>query len=106
MDSRYIAGLQLVSGIKFVGFDTFTEVVMKSTILSDRTPCSAFEINRLHGVLYQKIEIFIEFVDIRNCIKWPIKGETCALVYTENKSQQLISDNSGLDPLSFWRWLQ
>jgi hypothetical protein len=38
-----------LSSFVFVGFEVLTEVVMKSTILWDITPCSALKINRRFG---------------------------------------------------------
>jgi hypothetical protein len=44
---------------KGVGFDVFTAVVMKSSVFWDKTPCSWFTFNGLHGFISLKIEVFM-----------------------------------------------
>jgi hypothetical protein len=43
--------------LKTVGFEVLTAVVMKSSSLWNITPHSPLKVNRLHGVISQKIYI-------------------------------------------------
>jgi hypothetical protein len=50
--------------LKVVGCEVFTAVVMNSIIFWDMTMCSRLQLNRLHGVISQKMIFFMLKVDI------------------------------------------
>jgi hypothetical protein len=45
---------------RYVGSEVLTAVVVKRSISWDITPCSPLKVNRLHGVISQETEIFIQ----------------------------------------------
>jgi hypothetical protein len=78
---HYSNSFSLYCSYSYVGFDVLTAVVMKSTIFRDITPCSPLSVNRrfggtyrlhlqgrpwLHGVISQKMVLFITAVSYRN----------------------------------------
>jgi hypothetical protein len=54
-----------------VGFEVLTAMLMKSSIFWDITTYSPLEVNRLHRVISQKVEIFILILSSHLCLGLP-----------------------------------